>query len=61
MIYVNMLRRNLIFPTRLMINSGIFQSFDNIVFQTWIEASTPLLSLMIYASPGLVQPIGEGG
>lgn len=60
MIYVNMLRRNLISPTRLMINSGIFQSFDN-VFQTWIEASTPLLSLMIYASPGLVQAIGEGG
>lgn len=60
MIYVNMLRRNLIFPTRLMINSGIFQSFDNVVFQTWIEASTPLLSL-IYASPGLVQAIGEGG
>lgn len=61
MIYVNMLRRNFIFPTRLMINSGIFQSFDNIVFQTWIEASTPLLSLMIYASPGSVEAIGEGG
>lgn len=60
MIYVNMFRRNLIF-TRLMINSGNFQKFANILFQTWTEASTPLLSSMSHASPGSVQAIGEGG